>query len=59
VKTGLCSSNRDARTTIEQGGMSIDGEKITDINALIEIKEHVIIKKGKKNFHKAARYQPV
>ncbi|MDR2531499.1 MAG: tyrosine--tRNA ligase [Oscillospiraceae bacterium] len=55
VKTGLCSSNRDARTTIEQGGFSVDGEKITDVNALIEITEHVIIKKGKKNFHKAAR----
>jgi tyrosyl-tRNA synthetase len=55
VKTGLCSSNRDARTTIEQGGFSVDNEKITDVNAMIEIKEHVIIKKGKKNFHKACR----
>jgi len=55
VKTGLCSSNRDARTTIEQGGFSIDGEKITDTDAMIEIKEFVVIKKGKKTFHKAAR----
>jgi len=55
VRCGLCSSNRDARTTIEQGGMSVDGEKITDVNAMLEITEHVIIKKGKKNFHKASR----
>ncbi|MCL2696625.1 MAG: tyrosine--tRNA ligase [Oscillospiraceae bacterium] len=55
VKTGLCSSRRDARTNVEQGGVSLDGEKVTDVNAVIEIKEHVIIKKGKKNFHKAAR----
>ncbi|MCL2693593.1 MAG: tyrosine--tRNA ligase [Oscillospiraceae bacterium] len=53
VKTGLCPSNRDARTTIEQGGFSVDGEKITDVNAMIEIKEYVVIKKGKKTFHKA------
>jgi len=55
VKTGLCSSKRDARTTVEQGGLSIDGEKITDINALIEIKDYAVIKKGKKTFHKASR----
>jgi tyrosyl-tRNA synthetase len=55
IKTNLCSSRRDARTNVEQGGVSIDGEKITDPNAMIIIKEHVIIKKGKKNFHKAAR----
>jgi tyrosyl-tRNA synthetase len=55
VKTGLCPSRRDARTNTEQGGVSIDGEKITDPNAMIKIETHIIIKKGKKNFHKVRR----
>ena len=55
VKTKLCPSGRDAKTNIEQGGVSINDEKITDINAMIEINDFVIIKKGKKNFHKAVK----
>jgi len=57
VKTKLCPSGRDARTNVEQGGVSVNDEKITDPNVMLEIKsgEHVIIKKGKKNFHKATR----
>ncbi|MCL2077091.1 MAG: tyrosine--tRNA ligase [Oscillospiraceae bacterium] len=55
VKTKLCPSGRDAKTNIEQGGVSINDEKITDVNAMIEIKDYVIIKKGKKTFHKAMR----
>ncbi|MCL2109227.1 MAG: tyrosine--tRNA ligase [Oscillospiraceae bacterium] len=55
VKTKLCPSGRDAKTNIEQGGVSINDEKITDVNAVIEIDEFVIIKKGKKNFHKAMK----
>jgi tyrosyl-tRNA synthetase len=55
VKTGLCSSRRDARTNVEQGGVSVDGEKITDTELLIKIENEIIIKKGKKNFHKAQK----
>jgi tyrosyl-tRNA synthetase len=55
VRTGLCPSRRDARTNVEQGGVSIDGEKVGSPDAMIKIETHVIIKKGKKNFHKVRR----
>ena len=56
VKTGLCPSKSDARRAVEQGGVSADGEKITDIKAAFDeaaLKAGVLIKRGKKNFKKA------
>ena len=50
VATNLCSSKSEARRLIEQGGVSVDNNKITDPNQLIEIEESVMIKKGKKTF---------
>ena len=55
VKTGLVPSKSEARRNVQQGGVSINDEKITDPNALIQIETEVIIKKGKKVFHKASR----
>ena len=53
VQTKLAPSKGQARILIDQGGISIDDEKITDSNYMIEkIDEHIIIKKGKKTFHK-------
>ena len=53
INAGLAPSKGQARTLIEQGGISIDDEKVTDINQMIEkIDGHIIIKKGKKTFHK-------
>lgn len=55
--TGLVPSKAEARRLIQQGGISIDDEKITDVKAEISLesfeKGYVIIKKGKKVFHKA------
>ena len=52
----LCASRGEARRLIEQGGISVDGEKITSIGTVIS-KEKLIsgvkIKKGKKVFHRA------
>ena len=51
----LCSSNGEARRLIEQGGVSVNGEKVTLVNkvfTLDELKEGLKIKKGKKVFHK-------
>ena len=54
---GLVPSKAEARRLIQQGGISIDDEKITDVNAVINRtafeKGYVVIKKGKKVFHKA------
>ena len=56
VATGLCTSRGDARRNVQQGGVSVNGEKITDIDtsyAPEDIrKEDFILKKGKKNFRK-------
>ena len=50
VATGLCASKSEARRLVEQGGVSVDNNKITDPSKLIEIDESVMIKKGKKTF---------
>ena len=56
IKASLVSSRGEARRLIEQGGVSIDDEKITVPQYIIPVasfdKGYVIIKKGKKVFHK-------
>jgi tyrosyl-tRNA synthetase len=56
AKSGLASSKSDARRAVQQGGVSIGGEKISDINFTF-IKsdfpeDGLILKKGKKSFHR-------
>ncbi len=55
--TKLVPSKAEARRLIQQGGISIDDEKITDVNAVVAkdafSKGYVVIKKGKKVYHKA------
>lgn len=57
VKTGLAPSKGEAKRLIQQGGISVDEEKITDFAGLVERaafeKGYVIVRKGKKVFHKA------
>ncbi len=57
VATRLCPSKGEARRLIQQGGVSIDDEKITDPATKITTEQfskgYVIIKKGKKVYHKA------
>ena len=52
VQTNLFSSKGEVRRMIEQGGVTIDNEKVTDINLVLSVKQEYIIKKGKKNFLK-------
>ena len=52
VKTALCPSKSEARRLVQQGGVSVDDVKVTAPNAAVEIAESVIIKKGKKVYHK-------
>ncbi len=51
-KTKLFSSKGDIRRMTEQGAVSIDDEKITDVNKILNHKNEYIVKKGKKNFLK-------
>lgn len=57
VFVGLCPSKSEARRLVTQGGVSVDDVKITDPNAQVDFsdKNQVIIKKGKKVFHKAVK----
>ena len=55
VKAEMVSSRSEARRAVEQGGVTVDGEKITDIKHTFTeevLKEGVLIKKGKKVFKK-------
>ena len=57
VAAGLCGSNREARQLVQQGGVLVDGEKVTDPKAVLTVdalNKGVVIKKGKKVYHKVA-----
>ncbi len=49
---GAVPSNSEARRLIEQGGVSIDGEKILNPNQTINLKSETILKVGKRKFYK-------
>lgn len=59
MATGLTPSRGEARRVIEQGGVSVDDEKMTDVAGSVPSsafdKGYVVIKKGKKVFHKIVR----
>lgn len=52
VAVKLFDSKSDARRMIEQGGIQIDGEKITDKNYTVEPRESIMVQRGKKVFLK-------
>ena len=55
VKGGLAASNGEARRLVQQGGVSVNDEKVTDPKFALEksaFDNEVILKKGKKVFHK-------
>ena len=56
VAAGLAQSRSEARRNVEQGGVTVDGEKVTDVKAAYEPSifagEGVVVKRGKKNFKK-------
>ena len=55
VKCELCPSNSEAKRLIKQGGVSVNDAKVTDFAASYDkdfFKDEVIIKKGKKDYHK-------
>ena len=49
-KTGFASSNSDARRLIEGGGIKLDGEKISDVNLLVN--HEAVLSRGKNKFVK-------
>ena len=56
VKSGLVPTRNEGRRAVEQGGVSVDGEKVTDIKAVYTKEQMagdgIVVKRGKKNFRK-------
>ena len=55
VKAGLCASKSEARRNIQQGGVTADDTRISDISKSFtadELRTGVVLKRGKKNFNK-------
>ncbi|MBE6600580.1 MAG: tyrosine--tRNA ligase [Ruminococcaceae bacterium] len=55
VKSGLVPSRSEARRAVEQGGVTVDGEKVTDIKTAYgkeKLTSGLTIRRGKKNFKK-------
>ena len=58
-KSGLVPSKSEARRAVEQGGVTVDGEKVTDIKTVYEASafegDGMVVKRGKKNFRKVVK----
>ncbi|MBR5870897.1 MAG: tyrosine--tRNA ligase, partial [Clostridia bacterium] len=55
VGAELCASRSEARRAVEQGGVTVDGEKVTDFKMTFDVADLAdgkLIKRGKKNFKK-------
>lgn len=57
MKTGLTASRSEARRAVEQGGVSVNGEKITDLKKSFTKEdlsgEGITLRRGKKSYKKA------
>ena len=56
VKAGLCDTRSDARRAVQQGGVTVDGDKVSDINVSFKLDDFaddgIVVKRGKKKFAK-------
>jgi tyrosyl-tRNA synthetase len=52
IKTDLAPSRGEARRLVTQGGVSINGDKISDISSVIKLDQELIVKVGKRKFLK-------
>ncbi len=55
VRSGLCPTRNEARRAVEQGGVSVDDEKVTDVKTLYtkeDLKDGKLVRRGKKAFKK-------
>ena len=55
VRSGLCASKSEARRNIQQGGVTVDDEKVSDISKSYgeeELKKGIVLRRGKKNYNK-------
>ncbi|MCR4597913.1 MAG: tyrosine--tRNA ligase [Acetatifactor sp.] len=59
ASSGLCASRSEARRAVEQGGVTVDGEKVTDVKLTFEPSQFagdgIVVKRGKKNFKRIVK----
>ena len=55
VATGLFPSKSEARRMVEQGGIQIDGAKVTDPKSVVAVADEIMVQKGKKTFLKVIK----
>jgi tyrosyl-tRNA synthetase len=54
VEAGLAPSKSQARRLIDQGGVRIDGEAVSDIDFTVEVEEGTVVQVGKRRFAQLA-----
>ncbi len=55
VKSGLCASKSDARRNVQQGGVTVNDEKVSDIAASYDaeaLRTGIMVRRGKKNYNR-------
>ena len=55
VKSGLCASKSEARRNVQQGGVTVEDQKVSDIAASYDadtLRKGIMVRRGKKNFNK-------
>ncbi len=61
VKSGLTTSRSEARRAVEQGGVTVDNEKVTDIKTMYAPEqlagEGIVVKRGKKSFKRVVMHK--
>jgi tyrosyl-tRNA synthetase len=55
VQTNLAPSKKEAKRLIEQGGVKLNGEKVSDTNTEVELKGEILLQVGKRKFLKVKR----
>lgn len=55
TEAGLVSSNSEARRMVDQGAVSVDGTKVIDPNALVNLERSAIVKVGKRRFARVSK----
>ena len=59
ASSGLCASRSEARRAVEQGGVTVDGEKVTDVKQSFAPEQFagdgIVVKRGKKSFKRIVK----
>lgn len=55
IATGLFPSKSEARRMVEQGGIQLNGEKVTDPKFVVAVADEFMVQKGKKTFLKVIK----